>query len=227
MDLVKHYNDLYNISIHEIKKDNYITDPLIDDVTDQRLGITLIIRPSKKVKNNIQKFLDVLKQVDPSQYYYPNSDMHITVMSIISCYNGFALDKISIPDYVDLIKKSLQNIKPFQIHFKGITASTSSNMVQGFPENASLNTLRDNLRQNFKNSNLEQSLDKRYAIQTAHSTIVRFKHELKQKNDFLRTLEDFKDYDFGSFEVNEVLLVFNDWYLRKERTKILEFFSIP
>jgi 2'-5' RNA ligase len=226
MNLIEHYNNLYNAAINSIESDTYDTDSLIDSLSDKRLGVTLIIRPSQKVKNNIQTFLKALNKSDSSQYYYPNSDIHITVMSIISCYDGFNLNKIFIPDYVSLVKKSLQNIEACHIRFKGITASKSGIMIQGFPENETLNNLRDQLRINFKNSPLEQSLDQRYAIQTAHATVVRFRNELKNKKDFLKTIQEFKNYDFGSFEVKELELVFNDWYLRHKQTKILETFYI-
>ncbi len=226
MNLIEHYNNLYNAGINSIESDTYDTDSLIDSLSDKRLGVTLIIRPSQTVKNNIQTFLKALYKNDSSQYYYPNSDIHITVISIISCYNEFNLNKISISDYVSLVKKSLQNVETFHIQFKGITASKSGIMIQGFPENETLNNLRNQLRKNFKNSTLEQSLDQRYAIQTAHATVVRFRNELKNKKEFLKTIQEFKNYDFGSFEVKELNLVFNDWYLREKQTKILETFYI-
>ncbi|MGZ0015958.1 2'-5' RNA ligase family protein [Yeosuana sp. AK3] len=226
MSLIKQYDNLYHAAIDSIENDTYETDSLINSLSDKRLGVTLIIRPSQQVKSNIQTFLKALKEFDSSQYFYPNSDIHITVMSIISCYDGFNLNKISISDYVSLVKKSLQNIEAFNLHFKGVTASKAGIMIQGFPDNEILNNLRDQLRNNFKNSSLEQSLDKRYAIQTAHATVVRFRHELKNKMSVLKTIQEYKNHDFGIFTVHELEFVFNDWCLRKQKTKILEKFSI-
>lgn len=226
MNLTEHYKELYESSIRLIENGDYKTDLLIDSPADRRFGITLLIRPPENIKNRIQVFLKDLKQVDPSQYYYPNSDIHITVMSIISCYEGFQLDQISIPNYVDLIKESLSGIDRFEIKYKGITASNSGIMIQGFPENDNLNNLRNNLRKKFKNSDLEQSIDKRYSIQTAHSTALRFRKKLQNKNEFLKILERYKNADFGSFEVKELELVFNDWYQRERNSKLLEKFRI-
>tara|TARA_B100000953_G_scaffold15577_1_gene13719 strand:- start:323 stop:1003 length:681 start_codon:yes stop_codon:yes gene_type:complete len=226
MNLTEHYKELYESSIRLIENGDYKTDLLIDSPADRRFGITLLIRPPENVKNKIQLFLDDLKEVDPSQYYYPNSDIHITVMSIISCYEGFHLDQISIVNYIDLIQESLNEIARFKIKFKGITASDSGIMIQGFPENDIINRLRNNLRTKFRNSDLEQSIDKRYSIQTAHSTVVRFRRKLKNKNEFLEVLEIHKNSDFGSFEVKELELVFNDWYQRKRNSKLLEKFRV-
>lgn len=226
MNLSAHYKKLYEVSIRKIENGDARMDPFIDSPADKRFGITLLIRPPQNIKRQIQAFLDKLKQVDPSQYYYPNLDIHITVMSIISCYEGFQLDQISIPNYVDLIKESLSGIDRFEIKYKGITASNSGIMIQGFPENDNLNNLRNNLRKKFKNSDLEQSIDKRYSIQTAHSTAVRFRKKLQNKNEFLKILERYKNADFGSFEVKELELVFNDWYQRERNSKLLEKFRI-
>jgi len=226
MNLTKHYNELYKTSIRKIENGNYQKDLLIDSPDDKRFGITLLIKPPEKIKKKVQIFLEEIKQIDPYQYYYPNSDIHITIISIISCYKGFQLDQTSIPDYTDLIKRSLNKIDKFEMKFKGITASDSGIMVQGFPENEILNNLRNNLRTNFKNSDLEQSLDKRYLIQTAHSTIIRFRKKIQNKNEFLEIIEKYKNYDFGSFEVKKLELVFNDWYQRERNSKILEKFEL-
>lgn len=226
MDLKKHYNHLYINSIEKIKNDNYAIDQLIDSSSDNRFGITVIIRPSLEVKNKIQDFLNELKKNNPNQYYYPTSDIHITVLSIISCYNGFDLKSISIPEYVKVIQKSIEDINNFEIHFQGITASNSAIMIQGFTNNNSLDQLRENLRVNFKNSELQQSIDTRYAIQTAHSTIMRFRDKITDKEAVLRTLEEYRSFDFGKFKIEKIELVHNDWYQRNHLVQQLQTFEL-
>lgn len=226
MNLVEHYDNLYQESIQKIKSDDYQTDNLIVSTKDNRFGITLVIRPDISVRNNIQTFLTELKAVESDQYYYPNSDIHITIMSLISCYNGFHLSQISIPDYVELIKKSIPERKGIQIEFKGITASPSCIMVQGFLADDTLNEIRDNLRVNFKNSSLQQTIDERYPLQTAHSTVARFCKKLTRKDDFIKTLENFRNHYFGVSTINTMELVYNDWYQRKEHVKELYRFDI-
>ena len=41
-----------------------------------------------------ESYIKEIKKIEPNQYFYPNSDIHITVMSIISCYDGFDMTKI-------------------------------------------------------------------------------------------------------------------------------------
>ena len=226
MNLQAHYNQLYESAIKKIKSNNYQRDFLIDSPDDRRFGVTLLVRPSENIKNKIQFLLDDLKQIDPIQYYYPSTDIHITIMSIISCYEGFRLDQISTSEYIELISSNLKEIDKFNITFKGITASDSSVMIQGFPTDENLNNLRNGLRNSFRSSNLKQSIDKRYTIQTAHSTVLRFREKLLRINEVLEVLDYYKDYEFGTFEVNELELVFNDWYQRKNNSKLIKKFHL-
>jgi 2'-5' RNA ligase len=221
-DLNFHYEKLFNETKQKVLQNNFEVDNLIDYKNDNRYGITLVIVPSESIKENIQVFLKELKLIEPDQYYYRNSDIHITVMSIISCYEDFTLNKIKVEDYLEVIKKSVENIKSFSIEFTGVTASPSAVMIQGFPSNNNLNIIRDNLRNYFNSINLEKSLDKRYAIQTAHSTVVRFRKEVSKKDSFLEILEKYRNFKFGQFEVNEMNFVANDWYQKNEKVKLIE-----
>jgi len=225
MNLKKHYDTLYKESIEKIITDIYHTDNQIDSPSDDRFGLTLIIRPDIQTKNNIQRFLDELKEIDPDQYYYPNSDIHVTTLSIISCYEGFDLASISIPDYVALVEKSLMDIPDFEINFQGVTASPSAIMIQGFTDSNSLNDLRNNLRANFAGSGLEESIDKRYSIQTAHSTVARFRKPISDKEKLIEIMEKYRDFNFGKFIVEKQYLVYNDWYQREKSVKVLHKFQ--
>ena len=186
MELINHYTTLYKESVRKITENKYDIDQLIDSSSDKRLGVSLIIRPSFEVKDNIIDFLHKMSVVDPNQYYYPKSDIHITVLSIISCYNGFNISKIKVSEYIEIIKKAVASMQCFTIEFKGITASPSCIMIQGFPENDIINDIRNNLRILLKDSNLEHSIDKRYKISSAHSTVIRFKEKLIDIEGYLK-----------------------------------------
>ena len=226
MDLQTHYDKLYLNAIEKFKTDSYEIDPMLYDQSDTRYGISLLIRPPVAVIQEIQKFLLELHQIAPDQYYYPSSDMHITVMSIISCYEGFRPNDITSSDYIDVINQSLEGCSHFNIHLKGITASPSCIMIQGFVEEKGLDELRQKLRENFKGTSLKQSLDERYLIKTAHVTVMRFSNIVQQKSEFLTLLEHYRHYDFGNFMVDKMELTYNDWYHRKENVKKLHEFQL-
>ncbi|RZJ55038.1 MAG: mutarotase [Flavobacterium sp.] len=226
MNLTEHYDQLYKKSAESILAGNYSIDTDINNESDSRFGITLLIRPSEEIKANIALLLNELKEVDPTQYYYPETDIHITVMSIISCSEEFTLDQISPNDYIETICKSMVDVDRIRIQFKGITASSSAIMIQGFPTDETLNDFRDKLRDNFKNSTLQQSIDSRYTISTAHSTVMRFQEKLENPEKLIEITEKFRDFDFGELTVKKLELVYNDWYQRKSNTKILGEFGL-
>ena len=226
MNLTEHYNQLYKTSSEIISAGKYSIDSELKNESDSRFGITLLIRPNDEIKANIQTFINELKKAEPEQYFYPDSDIHITVMSIISCSDKFTLNQISPNEYIEVICRSLVEVEKIKIHYKGITASPSAIMIQGFPSDETLNNLRNRLRENFKNSGLQQSIDNRYEISTAHSTVMRFQEKLHDPKKLIEIADKFRDYDFGEFEVKNLELVYNDWYQRKKTTRVLGDFGL-
>ncbi|QCR22230.1 2'-5' RNA ligase family protein [Pontibacter sp. SGAir0037] len=224
MNLETHYRQLWQQSSQSFKQGLFELDPLLDASSDRRYGLTLLLRPAPHVLEKTQGFLADIRLLEPHQYYYPASDIHVTVMSIISCYEGFLLSSINLQDYTELVAEAVSVINPFTIHFKGITASPSCIMVQGFPAANSLNKFRDVIRETFKRSGLQQSMDRRYTIQTAHSTVIRFRRQVEQHERLLLKLEEYRDYHFGSSEIVQAELVYNDWYQRKGKVQVLQTF---
>ncbi|UCS95816.1 mutarotase [Echinicola marina] len=206
--------------------DQYDIDTLIEAPNDSRRGLTVLTRPDESVTSKIQVFLAELRAIEPHQYYYPSSDIHITILSIISCFPGFSLDSISSTDYIEIVRQSIHGIPPISIQYKGIMLSPAGVLIKGYPQNTALHELRTRLRKNFKNSHLQQSLDKRYTLQTAHSTIMRFTKPLQQKDQLFELVNKYDMHDFGHFKAKNIELVYNDWYQRRENTRKLSDFSL-
>ena len=202
-------------------------DAQLDDPTDRRFGISLRVRPEKKVLDEIQDFCTRINGIEPNQYFYPPSDVHITVLSIISCYEGFALGQINVAEYIETIAPVLNRHSKFQIQFEGITASESAVLIQGFPAADALENLRNDIRQVFKATMLEHSIDSRYRLETAHATVIRFKEPLANKQRFLHELQMHRHHPFGVSDVTDIELVFNDWYQSAAKVRLLKSFKLP
>lgn len=226
MELENHYVELWKHSSRKFNAGQYELDPLISSDQDNRYGITLLARPSNEIKQRVSQILQRVKAVAPHQYYYPASDLHITVLSIISCYPGFSLEQIDIEEYKNIIESAVRTISPFYIHFKGLTASPSCILVQGFPEDNQLNELRNELRTRFKHTNLQHSIDSRYTLKAAHLTVIRFKQQPAEPKLFIREIENLRETDFGRCLINELEFVGNDWYQRKDKVKQIQTFKI-
>lgn len=225
MYLTARYDNLYKKSLQHFSSNGVEVDHNIDNPKDDRYGLTLIIRPEESVRKKIIEFTGELSSIDSQQYYYPFSDIHITILSLISCTAGLKMKDIELPSYIDLINNQLKDVRSFDLKMEGVTASPSCIMVRGYPADESLNSLRNRLRSAFEKSNLPQSLDQRYLLQTAHATVVRFREPLAQKNMFLEKLENNRSQDFGTFKVQEIELVYNDWYHRTRCVQSLHTFE--
>ncbi|MGI4736391.1 MAG: 2'-5' RNA ligase family protein [Janthinobacterium lividum] len=226
MDLPAHYEAMRAIAQRQLVQGQADLDRLLDSPLDDRRGITLLTRPPAAITDVIARIIADFQIDEPAQYYYPTSDIHLTILSIISCYRGFTLDLISPQAYREGVGAILQRTRPFAIRFAGFTASPGGIMVQGFPEDDGLQTLRDELRQFFQGTGLQQSIDQRYRIQTAHSTVIRFRSPLRDPGAALAKLARYQHYAIGTFMVDSLELVYNDWYQRMENTTLLERYSL-
>lgn len=221
MNLDQRYEKLWKDSITLVSAGSVQIDPKIFSPEDKRSGITLLSRPSGKTLDLIEQFCSELRLIDPKQYYYPRSDIHLTISSIISCYDGFALRKIDVTKYIKIIEKVCRDIPKIEIEYSGITLSPSAILLRGFPAENSLERLRKQLREAFLESELEHSIDLRYKLVTAHITTVRFANPLLDPEAYLQTLHNFKEFDFGRSSIENLELVYNDWYQKASKVKLL------
>jgi 2'-5' RNA ligase len=224
--ITQRYNDLWKDAIGSFDNGICDVDTMIDDNTDTRRGVTLLFRPNLKVKKQIQLFLSEFDKIESGQYLYPESDIHTTISSIISAHENFSLNQIKSEQYVSVIKQSLNKISPFKIEFTGVTASPSSVIIQGYPLDDQLQSLREQLKKNFHASELLQSIDSRYSLITAHSTVLRFRKKLTQPKKVVDLLQKYREYNFGISDIKKVEFVFNDWYQKKELSPIIESFEL-
>ncbi|UOQ76990.1 mutarotase [Hymenobacter sp. 5516J-16] len=228
MSLQEHYDAMRTLAVRQLLQGEAELDLLLEvPEQDSRRGLTLLARPPAAVTARIAEVLATVQRAEPDQYYYPASDTHLTILSIISCYPGFSLHLVDSGAYRQLVGAALRAVGPFRICYAGLTVSAGGIMVQGFPEDDSLEKLRNALRVAFRHSGLPQSIDQRYALRTAHSTVVRFTTPLRDPAHLVALVQQEQQTRIGSFEVDTLELVFNDWYQRAANTVQLEQYRLP
>lgn len=220
------YHGFYEKSRNDILTGRHSIDETVDQPIDNRRGLSLIVRPARQVQKSIKRFTNELAKIDNNQYYQPCSDMHITVLSIISCQENFKIDQIEVEEYIDIISDSLEGIKEIAIHSKGATTSRDAVMIQGFMLNDNLVRLRDRLRVNFRKSTLKQDIDRRYLTKTAHITAARFRKEIINPVEFINVVDDYKDFDFGITAPTTIDLIYTDWFCKQSKIELLHQFAL-
>jgi 2'-5' RNA ligase len=225
-DAEKLYADMWRKSLHYFEEGRYEIDPIINDPNDMRRGLTLRAKLSPEILGEVEEYTKALKAFIPNQYFTPRSDLHLTVLTVVSCHSGFHHNPAMDDIYCEVISECMKDIPPPRITFRGLTASPSCLLLRGYPENNSLNELRDRLRVGLKKSGLPNSVDVRYFLKTAHATIMRFVVQNNAITEFTRFVKGSQKHTFGSQTIDQVEFVANDWCHKKTNTKVIRIFEL-
>ena len=215
------YDRLWDESSGPLARGICDIDSRIDAPDDTRRGISVILRLEEHAGEALAGFLSRVRESEPEQYYYPASDRHVTVLTIISCVEDFRPEDIDRDAYATILRDATDGLGPIVLRFTGVTATSSCIMLQGFPVGDALSLLRERLRRNFGESPLRHSIDSRYRREAAHCTLLRFRKPLREPARLVGLLADHRDEDFGTLRADGVDLVGTDWYLRRTHTTIL------
>lgn len=226
MDLVAHYDALRQAALPLLARGAAELDVLLDSPHDTRRGLTVLARPPAAIAAAIETLLVAFRHCEPQQYYYPAADMHLTILSLISAHPGFSLAAGEPAVYVQAVREALHGLPPFTIRYAGLTAVPGGVLVQGFPLDEGLQRLREALRTYFQHAGLAHSIDQRYRLQTAHSTVIRFRRPLANPAQLVAALERCQRQFIGTFEVSTVELVVSDWYQRARHSQRLATYSL-
>ena len=170
----------------------------------------------------VNSFLRELAAAAPGQYFYRPDELHVTVLAVIP---GSAAWREKIRDLAAIqavIGKILQRRRPFVISFRGITASPDAVMIQGFPESEALMEIRDELREVLRNNHLGGDFDRRYKINTAHITVMRFGTVRADWKAFVGLLKANRQTDFGDTRVRTLQLLWGDWYASAQSVRTIQ-----
>ena len=197
-------------------------DPHLQNLSrDRRLGMTLIARPTQPLIRQVLDLQNRLRELEPLQHYYRTDELHITILTLFNVMDGYEPHMSKAPRYERSLSTALAKMPPFQLTFQGICASPEAVMIQGFPVDAQLESLRETLRENLHAHGLGDTLDVRYRISTAHSTIMRFSRPFQDAPALLDLLSDLREEPFGKMTCRSIQWVKNDWYMSADKVTLL------
>ena len=209
--LERHYDKILSDNRDKILSGGVGDSFLVDAGTDCRMALAVLIRISSDVRKKILDCIADLKALEPDLYFYPEHDLHITVMDVLRGEEGRSIPE-NIAQYIDCIEACSRDISPFAITFDGLVASDNAIMVRGFYDEALLR-FREKLRSAFAESDLK--LEERYKTISSHITITRLPeryHDPEAIMDYVM-MPRF----FGSMVVDSMEVTFHNWYDTKKR----------
>ncbi len=217
------YDRLWRAALCRFGRGEPQTDPyLADRAGDGRRGVTLALRPEPAVQMAVNRFVRQLARAAPGQHFYRPDELHVTVLAVIP---GSAEWREKIRDLAAIqavIGKILQRRRPFVISFRGVTASPGAVMIQGFPKSEALVEIRDELREVLRKNHLGGDIDRRYKINTAHLTVMRFGTVRADWKAFVDLLKANRRTGFGDMRVRKLQLLWSDWYASTGVVRVLE-----
>jgi 2'-5' RNA ligase len=225
--LKQRYDHLWSETRERIRAGNVDIDAVLaHKQADLRLGMTALFRPSEQVRKRVAELLDRLRELEPDQYYYDPAELHVTFLSLFTATEKHESFFARAEEYVEAVSAGIREMSSFRIFFTGITAASGAIMAQGFTDAAKLNTARDILRGELRSRDLDQGLDQRYRLETAHMTMVRFRQPLRDGKLFAEALERMRNFEFGQTDADCLELVRNDWYMSRGRTERLQTYRL-
>ena len=223
--LAAHYDALWAAAAPFVGAGGATLDPWLSRCADDaRRGLTLLARPTATVAAALSTFLEQLRLLEPAQHYQPASDLHHTVLSLITATADYAPYLAQLPAYLEAVSEVAAETPPFAIDIRGVTLTPVAVLAQGFPRDGTLATVREHLRAALHARGLGDALDQRYRLVTAHMTLVRFATPLDDPQRFIAALAAARRTDFGLTMVGRLELVFGDWFHTAAREeKIAEY----
>lgn len=190
---------------------------------DDRMALTLVLRPSPEAAEAALRALKPLRRLEPRQYFYPASDLHITVLDLIPGQSGLPCPSPPlIQRYRDLLAPVLADTASFPVFLRGLTASESAVLVKGYYHSGTLDGLRARLREALAQGGLPAR--ERYGTRSCHLTAMRLAAPVSDPSAFLNALRQLEDHPLGVFPVCQAELVYHDWY--DARKQILASFPL-
>ena len=99
-------------------------------------------------------------------------------------------------------------------------------LAQGFPRDDTLEQVRERLRASLVRRGLGSTVDGRYRLETAHTTLVRFVSPLRNPPRFVDALAAARERAFGTTLVDRLELTLGDWYQSSERSPAVAEFAL-
>lgn len=208
------YDQMWQEARAEFAAHRFEIDPMIDDPADSRRGLSVVFSPENEALEGLSRVQQELRKIAPEQYYATTEELHVTVLSLISCANGVHLNDIDVKRFTQVLESSLYAVAPFEVNFQGLTASPSCVMAQGFTQAGILERLRASLQQGIIEAALPHTIGRRYPARTAHCTLLRFRQAPSAPDRLVEQLALLRDRSMGRCRIPRVSLVFNDWYHR-------------
>lgn len=199
-------------------------DPLlIDPSSDARHGLNLVARFSPRSLAVIEdKIMAPLRKAAPGQYFHPQADMHLTIMTFITGNTAFQ-EEAAFGSFAEKAAGLFEGRREIPLRFFGVSATTDAVLLTGYFIDTALDDFRKEVGQLWAKEGLAERFQglRYYPYQTVHSSVMRFVTP-PDGRQLVKTLEALKRVDLGVLTLERVEFTISNWYMKRNLIKILK-----
>lgn len=215
------YESIFYENINHIKSNDILIDQhLLDPDNDNRTGLSIITKPGYGIKNLYDSLINGFRKIEPDQYYYPFTDLHITVFDFITAGENIQFNDKLLENYISVTGKVFKNEFPITIVFKGVVFSKAAGLIKGYDHDDRIINIRHKIRVCLQESGIKAN--ERYESVTTHMTFCRFTRKIKNCEDFLFHMSRIKEIPLGNYTFDYIDIVIHDWYNKSEKCKFIK-----
>lgn len=195
-----------------------------DYANDDALCLTTVSYIPKSLAESIRTaIIEPLAVIDPDQYYFPNSSMHVTIHNVRVVRSPQSFTDQDIQRARQLLRLSIPTFTAPTFELVGLLSMPTSVSIIALV-NPEFDHMVKSIRRQFTEANLAD--DKKYftdEIIFANITICRYTKSPSKL--FLETVQKNKETKYGIFSPKETTLVTSNAGMHPSKTTIIESFA--
>lgn len=194
-----------------IRVDDALRTEMITPGSDERCGVNIVARPNGITLKVIREIQERLRSVEPSQYYYPSSDLHLTYLEVCHSRGQREVDEVA-PQVVDACDVIARATPKALLTLPKLVMDPGGCALNFVPGNDSLQRGRERLRNGIARRGI--AIDARYVALSAHVTFMRYIAPLAEPTrTWVGMLEQIEVEDDIEWDVDDVWVTWGaNWY---------------
>jgi 2'-5' RNA ligase len=160
--------------------DTILVQELDSPRTDMRCGVNIICRPTVDVVDYIVSIQEYLRVFEPDQYYYPPSDLHLTLVEI--CHSRTPEEVFHIADVVGPETSRIAATASVpKVDSPMLVFDSRAIALNFLPADGTLQNTRQSILEGLVNIGI--SVDSRHEAKSAHVTLMRYITPLRSESE--------------------------------------------
>lgn len=170
-----------------------------------------------------KNLIEPLRAVEPSFYYYPQASLHVTIQNIRVIHDPPRFTQLDIQKVLSVCRAIIPTHQSLSLKFY-VAIQFATSAVIGVLHGNTFDDLVSTLRKELTAAGVAD--DKKYFSATILSSTTFCRFTNKPSQEFIRSLEAFSNYDFGSMKATKIHLVETNSVAHPQKTRIYSEFTL-